>query len=765
LFILITSVLAVFSHYKQTKQAYDDQIREQVQVLAKASAGVIDGDLHKRLISPEQEFGEEYERAVGPLRKVLNSVKEIYYVYTGVLIGGQVYFILDATPPGDSDGDGVDDHAHLMELYDEADPGMVKALVEGVPTVTADPYTDKWGTFLSGFAPIRDSSGESVGVACVDITLDQYMSRLDRLAFAVWMGLLPAVLLSGVGGAGVYWLRRSAQRLEAKRGRVEAELSESNGRVRLLLDSTAEAIYGVDLEGRCTFANWSCLRMLGYEGAGELLGRDMHELIHRSVPGGSALPVGGSRVLQAMVRGCGDRVEDEFLWRKDGVCFPVEYRAYPIRRGGQVIGAVVTFNDITERKRAEEKLRDAMRCAESASEAKSQFLANMSHELRTPLTAILGYADVLLDPDQTAEQRAGFIQTIRSNGDHLLALINDILDISKIEAGKMTVEVIECCPCDIVAEVAGLMRVRAVAKKLKLDVEYIGGIPRTIHSDPTRLKQVLVNLIGNAVKFTETGGVRLIARMATPADAERPMLRFEVADTGIGMTPEQRGRLFTAFSQADSSTTRRFGGTGVGLMISKKLSQMLGGDLTVASEPGVGSSFIVTVATGALRGVETIDHPSETVMHSQAVVPKIGDGLRLDGVNVLLAEDGPDNQRLVSFVLTKVGATVTLAENGKIAVEKAMGVVEAGSAFDVVLMDMQMPVLDGYGAVSLLREKGYQGSIIALTAHAMEGDRQRCISVGCNDYATKPIDKTKLIETIRQYACCQSGTVVGGKTG
>ena len=419
--------------------------------------------------------------------------------------------------------------------------------------------------------------------------------------------------------------------------------------------------------------------------------------------------------------------------------------------------------DISSRKRAEEEIRntnimlaeqtaranDMAVQAEMANAAKSEFLANMSHEIRTPMTAILGFTETILDPELSDEDRLHAAHTVRRNGEHLLEIINDILDISKIEAGKLGVERMPCSPVNIVAEVQSLMQVRADAKNLTFHTEYVGEIPETINSDPTRLKQILVNLVGNAIKFTETGGVRLIARLTgSPLPAT---IQFDVVDTGIGLTDEQIGKLFKPFSQADTTTTRQFGGTGLGLMISKRLAQMLGGDLIVYSKLGEGSTFRVTVGTGSLAGVPMLQDPAAATV----AIPMKTDSSqtksdKLD-CRILLAEDGPDNQRLISFLLKKAGARVTVVENGKLAVEEIENANANGSPYDIILMDMQMPVMDGYEAVGLLRQKKYAKPIIALTAHAMAGDRQKCMNAGCDDYATKPVDRKKLISLINRW--------------
>ncbi|MFQ5494033.1 MAG: ATP-binding protein, partial [Phycisphaerae bacterium] len=273
-------------------------------------------------------------------------------------------------------------------------------------------------------------------------------------------------------------------------------------------------------------------------------------------------------------------------------------------------------------------------------------------------------------------------------------------------------------------------------------------------TDPTRLRQILINVVGNAIKFTDRGAVRM-AVGALRGDLPEPLLQFEITDTGIGMSPEQLDRVFNPFFQADSSTTRRYGGTGLGLAISRRLARLLGGDLEVESEVGKGSVFRITVATGSLDGIPMLYRPDQVggadkTKRAGRKGAAPDEEKRLD-CRILLAEDGPDNQRLISFVLTKAGATVTVKENGKLAADAALAAQKEGRPFHAILMDMQMPVMDGYKATAWLRQKGYEGPIIALTAHAMAGDREKSISAGCDDYATKPINQEKLISTIRNH--------------
>jgi signal transduction histidine kinase/DNA-binding response OmpR family regulator len=380
--------------------------------------------------------------------------------------------------------------------------------------------------------------------------------------------------------------------------------------------------------------------------------------------------------------------------------------------------------------------------AEESSAAKSAFLANMSHEIRTPMTAILGYADLMLAPVQTMSDRINCLHVVRRNARHLMDLINDILDISKIEAEKMTVEKIPHDIAQTAVEVISMLRPKAVAKQLTMRVEFIGPIPVKVKTDPLRLKQVLVNLVGNAIKFTDHGEICLKIS-AQPCDSTS-RVNFEVCDTGIGMTPEQVSRLFRAFVQADDSMTRKYGGSGLGLVISRRLAQYMGGDMSVQSQIGKGSTFSLWVDGGSLADAEFRRDLTESTLAVDSDVVQ-SEQITLHG-RILLAEDGIDNQHLLTMYLTMAGAEVVVVPNGREAIEKMRT-----DRFDVILMDMQMPEMDGYTATAELRRLGFKLPIVALTAHAMSGDRAKCLAAGCTDYLTKPIDRELLLRTTAAY--------------
>ena len=400
------------------------------------------------------------------------------------------------------------------------------------------------------------------------------------------------------------------------------------------------------------------------------------------------------------------------------------------------------------------ELDEARKFAEEGTRAKSEFLANMSHEIRTPMTAVLGYADLLIEQTGGTPALQEPLRTIKHNGEFLLELINDILDLSKIEAGKLELEQVRCSPRQIAMDVLALMQIRARQRGVALELKTLGPFPQSVESDPTRLRQILLNLVSNAIKFTQDGNITVSLKYEAPADStgEIPGKIFlAVRDTGIGITEAQRAKLFLPFTQAEASTARQFGGTGLGLTICKRFAEMMGGEILVDSAPDCGSTFTIVLPVLAPElPIEQIEvyAPSPSTAAVAVTTPVVSTTEAKLPYRILVAEDGPDNQKLLQFILKKAGANVTLVENGQLAVEAVEAAIAAQQPYDVVLMDMSMPVLDGYGATRRLRDRGYVLPIIALTAHAMSGDREKCIAAGCTDYATKPLNREGLLRTI-----------------
>ena len=632
--------------------------------------------------------------------------------------------------------------------YTPAEVVGLRANILGSGSQSRDFYAELWQTISSG----NDWRGEF------------HNRRKDGTLY--WEAATISPITDGQGRISHYVAVKDDI---TARKQMEDSLRASEARLRAITDSARDAILMLDPEGKITYWNPAAEAILGYCGD-EALGQDLHSLLapERYRPA-------AERAIPAFIRtGRGPVVgkTGELMARhKDGqeIAVALSLSAVALNERWHAVGIL---RDITEQKLAEAQraqhvaaletanrtLEELKEIAEAATRAKSAFLANMSHEIRTPMTAILGFADILLAEaglDRAPPQRVEAIHTIQRNGRHLLDLINDILDLSKIEAGKFDVERVACHPLQIAQEVLALMQVRADAKGLALSVEYAGSLPETVHTDPLRVRQILINLLGNAIKFTEVGGVRL--RMGAVCSRGMPSsLRFDVVDTGIGIAPAQQSELFQPFSQGESSTSRKYGGTGLGLAISKRLAEMLGGDIAVSSLPGQGSTFTLSIDTGPLEGVRMLDAAQIRRLSPVAVSASPAVAEAILNCPVLLAEDGPDNQRLIAFLLKKAGAQVTLADNGQEAHDQALAAAVAGKPFAVILMDMQMPVLDGYEATRRLRAAGYAGTIIALTANAMAGDEEECRRAGCDDYLAKPIDGKRLCATIARHVSRQA---------
>ena len=395
---------------------------------------------------------------------------------------------------------------------------------------------------------------------------------------------------------------------------------------------------------------------------------------------------------------------------------------------------------VAERTREAEAARAE---AERANHAKSDFLAHISHEIRTPLNAIMGFADVLDDPNLADDTRSEHVGTIRRNSAHLLAVINDVLDLSKVEAGRMQVERIETDAALVARDVVEVLRARAAEKNINITLRFATPIPDRITTDPTHLKQVLLNLCSNAVKFTNEGSVTL--ELATDDEG---FLVCRVIDTGIGLSDEQADRIFEPFTQAEHSTARQYGGTGLGLTISRSLAHALGGDLTATGTPGQGSTFTLRIDPGPAIPQQSSDAPASDTPAKPAE-PLNPPTANLAGLRVLLAEDGPDNVRLLKAYLVRTGVDLHVAANGREALDSVRN--NTARPFDLILMDVHMPEMDGLDATRLIRDAGCTTPILALTASALNSDRSVALDAGCDDFVTKPIGKDDFLSVVAQW--------------
>ncbi|MEO0649073.1 MAG: ATP-binding protein [Planctomycetota bacterium] len=528
---------------------------------------------------------------------------------------------------------------------------------------------------------------------------------------------------------------------------VERELSLRE--ITAALDASSEAVFMFDADSlEFVYSNQCAREKLGWEIA-TLRGESPEDLVDAEHREGLAMMLAELRRDPSQTL-----VTRTQLRRRTGGGLPVEVALQLLPDLGPSGRFLAICRDITHQLEAEAELKCTVEEANAANRAKGDFLANMSHEIRTPMTAILGFTDLLVEGvtgDAPKEDLESSARTIQASARHLLALVNDILDMSKIESGQLHLESIDCELAEVVEGVRSVLAPIAADKGVALRLNWEGPVPRTIRTDPTRLRQVLYNLTGNAVKFTAEGSVTI----SVAFEAAEGQLRFAVEDTGIGMTAAQLRavRRFEAFSQADASTTRRFGGTGLGLRISNALTLALGGSFELDSTAGVGTRSVFTLPVPEAMGRDLIDpsqaHPEAERTRPAAAKPAKGATRPLEGLQVLVVEDGLDNQKLIKIHLRRAGAQVEFANNGVECLERMQDTSVAPP--DLILMDMQMPELDGYGATRELRKRGCKLPIIAVTANVMTGDRERCIEAGCDDFVAKPIDHVVMVETCARW--------------
>jgi PAS domain S-box-containing protein len=539
--------------------------------------------------------------------------------------------------------------------------------------------------------------------------------------------------------------------LEERISDAIVDLQRSRDQHRLLLNSAAEAIYGIDIQGICTFCNPACLRMLGYEQPSELIGKNMHLLTKHANPDGTHYSDVECPICEAFRTGNGVHLDNELIWQANGASLAVEFWAHPQKQDDKIVGAVVTFVDISERNRISQELLRAKEAADCANRYKSVFLANMSHEIRTPLNAIIGFSGLALKTD-LPPQHLDYAKKINTAGVLLLSIINDILDFSKIEADRLEIEQTSFRLDDALANVITINQQKACEKNIDFHLNLSPGLPRQLIGDSLRLSQIITNLVGNAIKFTTTGEVKLsIALQDRTTDAVR--LLFSVQDSGIGLSGEEQLKLFQPFTQGDNSTTRKFGGTGLGLSISKRLVELMGGEIRVESEPGTGSTFSFTACFGCAAEAEQphIAGTPDGTVQSGAETPSLQEFSRtFSGSHILLVEDNEINQQLARELLEAVGIIVDVAVNGLEAVQM---VTKGGHLYDLVLMDIQMPEMDGYDATKSIRRDPLYADlpIIAMTAHAMAKEREKTRKAGMNAHITKPINLDELFSVLAMW--------------
>jgi two-component system, sensor histidine kinase and response regulator len=626
----------------------------------------------------------------------------------------------------------VDGHPAVEEGVVQGDSPAGRAVQDGEIFI-GDLQTRDWGESIEawseqtgGLGPVMAipmvSGGETTGAVTVVRAAGQPQFttvEADRARI-----LIPPL-------AGAVRISSLSDQLRSANKAAEDETARLSNSLRLLLESAGEGIYGIDSEGRCTFMNTAAAAALGVE-VSDVMGVVMHPLFHHTRADGTPYGVAEGPIYSVLHGGESRRVATEVMWRRDGSSFPVEYSAFPMVDGEAVTGAVITFNDITERKRNESDLAAAHAQAMEASRLKSEFLANMSHEIRTPMNGVIGMTGLLFTTTLNAEQRE-YTDAISQSAEALLTVINDILDFSKIEAGKIDIKEIDFDLRFVVEDAAKLTAPRAAEKDLELVVMVDPLMSMLVHGDPGRIRQVLINMLGNAIKFTDGGEVVLRVRVLEDQEGA-VVIRFEVTDTGIGVKATDQERMFESFTQADASTTRRFGGTGLGLAICKQLVERMGGKIGVQSDRGKGSTFWFT-----LRLQKTA---SPQFQHA---APNIA----LHGVRVLVVDDNQTNRAVLDQNLTVWGARSQSFERGGDALVGMTQAAAAGDPYQLAILDYQMPSMNGMELAGAIRRDPTicDTRLILLTSSARPGDSRAARQAGIDAFLTKPARISDL------YAC------------
>jgi PAS domain S-box-containing protein len=642
------------------------------------------------------------------------------------LIGGEQIIVSLVEPDGLR---WVDGHPAIEAELVSGDSPSRRAVDSGEIYI-GDLQQGSWGATTSawrdstGSGPVMSipmvSGGETIGA--VTVARHKGAPPFTPVEAARALILVPPL-------AGAVRISSLSDQLRRVNKAADDETARLSNSLRLLLQSAGEGIYGIDSEGRCTFMNAAAAKALGVDPT-EAIGQITHPIFHHTRSDGTTYRAEEGPIYSVLRGGGSCRVETEMMSRLDGTAFAAEYAAFPIVEGDIVTGAVITFNDITDRKRIEADLTAAHLQAMEGSRLKSEFLANMSHEIRTPMNGIIGMTGLLLTTPLDAEQHE-YAETISQSAETLLTVINDILDFSKIEAGKIDIESIDCDLRHVVEDAVKLVAHRAEEKGLELTVAVDLQPSSMVRGDPVRIRQVLVNILGNAVKFTDTGEVTLRVHVVRQR-ADSLVVRFEVTDTGIGIDPKHLGRLFESFSQADASTTRRFGGTGLGLAICKQLVELMGGEIGVNSIVGKGSTFFFVLT-----------FPKST---ARAVSPQKA----LDDVHVLVVDDHRTNRVVLDQSLRAWGARPEWFEGGAEALAAMVDAAGRGDPFRVALLDHQMPHMDGIEVATRIRlsPELRQTRLILLPSVVRPGDTDTAREAGIDAFLAKPVRMARLRECL-----------------
>jgi signal transduction histidine kinase/DNA-binding response OmpR family regulator len=723
--VLIATILCSAVLHFRAMAALRSEVQDKLLRVARGTAARIDGDLHRTFKSQEQESSPEYVRALAPLRETLNwrvgarlERNDYHFIYTCVLDGEEVRFVLDPTE-SKLNSEGIDEKSHIWQAYPDASERLLHTLKTGEPQADQEPYTDQWGTFVSGYAPFFDSAGKLAGAVGVDWRAETYAERLSGIRRAWYLQIvlcLASGFLSGIG-TGVAMARRA--RAESARRHAIEEARRNRERWRIMVETLPKP--ALHLQEGELWCNDALLRTLKFERDAlkdldswfeKLFGDKKADV--RSVY--DADRAGNFGITREVVATDGEgRVR----------CLEITAHAYQP-------GEVWLVEDITERKEYQGQLITARDQAEAAARAKGAFLATVSHEIRTPMNGVLGMANLLLETPLDPRQRE-MADTIRNSGEALVFVINDILDYSKIESGGME---LESEPFDVrscVEDCLQLFGGNAAQKGLELFYTMPRECPGFIRGDAMRLRQILCNLIGNAVKFTEKGEVEVRVIPISESSlvtGDHFTLAIEVRDTGIGIPPERMGRLFKSFSQVDSSMARKYGGTGLGLAISQKLAELMGGAITVTSEPGRGSVFRLALATRA-------EHSSAFMVHA----PRPS----LNGVRVLLVENHAPTAAFVVSYMREWGMDCTIACNAAQATRQLRDF----GPYAIVVTTMQMPDTDGLAFCRELRGLlPVLPKFVLLSSLVRDDIVREARALGIEQVVSKPIRPATLLQCL-----------------
>jgi len=724
--ILTVSALSLQLFYQSSKQEIHRMVRDELETLARAGAAQVSGDEHQKL-SVKDTGSARHLKLLKPLMGFHDSLPRVTFVYTAVDREGEIFFVLD-TEGYIGERMGHKQKNPLFAKYLQPDPVLIDSLRMGKLASNDQPWTDEIGTFMSGFAPIKNSKGQAVAVLGVDYSMAEVTAAMNRLQVFLFKAFALAFAVSLLISIGFFILKSASDRSKEAARRIAAEnevLAEISRR-------TTNLVIITDALGQIDWVNEAFQRVTGYR-LEEVKGKRFGTILNG--PGTS--PESLELIQKSLLQGRGFRLEIQNYTSRGVPCW-LDVEVLPMRdEQGKIARFLAVESDITQRKEAEQKMARAMHAAEAGSRAKSEFVATISHEIRSPMNSILGFSELLELTSLDAGQKE-YVKNICSSGRALLNLISDILDFSKIESGEMDLETKNTSLPQVVSDVTDTFMPLVMQKNLSLEAHFTDNFPNVAHLDAFRLRQVLTNLVGNAIKFTKQGGVWVKGSF----DSENSLMQFCVEDTGPGISLEQLPFLFEPFYQADAGHAREYSGTGLGLAIAKRIVSRMGGRIWIESDFGKGSRFYFTIPFMAPQ-VESALTSFAKLSGGKFIAQKEWESLR-----VLLVEDNEMNRRVAELMLKKLGVNPVFANNGVEALDKLQNY-----EFDLILMDVQMPKMDGKQLTQEIRKNPRWANvhIVAVTASVSTAEREACLAAGMDDFVSKPITIDSIRVSIERF--------------